>query len=93
MSASLVSQYNSLLRQAERENARNAPPYPTGYFKSESRSGNPLGLGFFCQVCKLVILNGAKEVRHCKRTDLPPTGFWARFRLKTYRLGSRRRVA
>ena len=92
----LAKQYAELVAGLESENKRQDNPLslPNGYYAVETAGGKKLGMGFYCEKCKLNWPgNAPKKVRHCGKVSKLPTGFfeWFRFfwRLQTYKLPRR----
>jgi hypothetical protein len=89
---SVEEQYDQLLNllpSEETDAARQSNPLglPEGWFNVLSAGNEPRGLGFYCDRCKLhVVQNAPATVKHCGRVDARPEGFFQTMRLKTYKL-------
>jgi hypothetical protein len=59
---------------------------PVGFHRVVTARGEDAGLGFYCERCKIHVPSHADEVKHCATVSTPPTGFFARRRMKTFRL-------
>jgi hypothetical protein len=85
---SLDQMYTRLTAGIEQFNAGQDNPLkiPVGFHYAVSARGEDAGLGFYCQRCKIHVPTHADEVKHCGTVSTPPTGFFARRRMKTFRL-------
>jgi len=83
-------QYSKLAAEVDAFNTTQTNPanLPIGFHKVVTLRGEDAGLGFYCDACKLhIVANAPSEVRHCRQVSVAPTGWLARLRMKTRRLG------
>jgi hypothetical protein len=87
-SETLDQMYTRLTAGIEQFNAGQDNPLqlPTGFHYAVSSRGVDVGLGFYCERCKIHVPHHAGEVKHCGTVSTPPTGFFARRRMITFRL-------
>ena len=84
----LDQMYERLIAGIEDFNAGQDNPLklPIGFHYAMTARGEDAGLGFYCECCKIHVPSHADEVKHCGTVSTPPTGFFARPRMKTFKL-------
>lgn len=84
----LDQMYTRLTEGIEQFNANQDNPLkvPNGFHYAVSSRGVDAGLGFYCERCKIHVPHHADTVKHCGTVSTPPTGFFARRKMKTFRL-------
>jgi hypothetical protein len=84
----LDQMYDRLTAGIEDFNAGQDNPLkiPVGFHYVVSARGEDAGLGFYCERCKIHVPHHADAVKHCATVSTPPTGFFARRKMKTFRL-------
>jgi hypothetical protein len=89
MNATLDQMYEELAAGVEAFNATQDNPLnlPSGFHHAVSARGESVGLGYYCPKCKIHFPSHAPDqVKHCGTVSAKPTRFFARRKLKTYRL-------
>jgi hypothetical protein len=84
----LDQMYTRLTDGLEQFNADQDNPLkvPIGFHYVVGARGADEGLGFYCPKCKAHVPHHADAVKHCGTVSTTPTGFFARRRMKTFRL-------
>jgi hypothetical protein len=81
-------QHAALVARMAEDNKHQGNPFnvPEGWHKVVTASGGE-SFGFYCNTCKLQMLNAGATVKHCRRVETRPSGRLALLRLKSFTPG------